>query len=448
MWAKTVSELHGLTLVLLVVTCSALGAPARAVPSFAQQTGQPCAACHVGAFGPQLKPFGRDFKLYGYQSADGKSKELPIALMAQASVTHTGADQSPPPAPHFGDNDNFAIDQLSVFYAGKAAAGFGAFAQATYDGVARTFHLDNVDVRRVKEVTILGRDSLVGLDFNNNPTVQDVWNSTPAWGFPYNSSALGAGAPPQAQIEGALGQKVVGAGVYGLWDDTLYVEGNFYHELDRRFVGRLGTGSSITDDRYTGVMPYGRVALLHDFGSASTVQAGLFAMQFQAYPSGIVASGQDHYADLGVDANYQYIGDDRNVISAHAVSISERRRLDGTAALNPGMTARSYLSTSRADVSYSRDNTWTPTLQVFSVRGAPDPTLAPTAAKSSGVLAEIAFTPWGKPNSPVYWANARFAVQYIAYSELNGQRSHASDNNTLYLNVWMAMAPFGSRVVR
>ena len=64
------------------------------------------------------------------------------------------------------------------------------------------------------------------------------------------------------------------------------------------------------------------------------------------------------------------------------------------------------------------------------------------------MLAEIAFTPWGKPNSPVYWANARFAVQYIAYSELNGQRSHASDNNTLYLNVWMAMAPFGSRVVR
>jgi hypothetical protein len=33
---------------------------AHAVPSFAQQTGQPCAACHVGAFGPQLKQYGRD----------------------------------------------------------------------------------------------------------------------------------------------------------------------------------------------------------------------------------------------------------------------------------------------------------------------------------------------------------------------------------------------------
>jgi hypothetical protein len=40
-------------------------AAAHAVPAFAVQTSQPCAACHVGAFGPQLKPFGRDFKLHG-----------------------------------------------------------------------------------------------------------------------------------------------------------------------------------------------------------------------------------------------------------------------------------------------------------------------------------------------------------------------------------------------
>ncbi len=32
---------------------------AEALPSFAQQTGMACSACHVGAFGPQLTPFGR-----------------------------------------------------------------------------------------------------------------------------------------------------------------------------------------------------------------------------------------------------------------------------------------------------------------------------------------------------------------------------------------------------
>ncbi|MGD0643005.1 MAG: hypothetical protein ABSC22_19870, partial [Roseiarcus sp.] len=38
--------------------------PASAVPSFARQTGQPCANCHT-AF-PELTPFGRRFKLSGY----------------------------------------------------------------------------------------------------------------------------------------------------------------------------------------------------------------------------------------------------------------------------------------------------------------------------------------------------------------------------------------------
>ena len=36
---------------------------ALALPSFAVQTGQPCANCHIGAFGPQPTPQGRDFKL-------------------------------------------------------------------------------------------------------------------------------------------------------------------------------------------------------------------------------------------------------------------------------------------------------------------------------------------------------------------------------------------------
>ena len=40
--------------------------PAKAVPSFAAQTGQPCTACHIGAFGPQLPPVGRAFKIGGY----------------------------------------------------------------------------------------------------------------------------------------------------------------------------------------------------------------------------------------------------------------------------------------------------------------------------------------------------------------------------------------------
>ena len=33
---------------------------------FAMQIGQSCAACQVGVFGSQLKPYGRDFKMNGF----------------------------------------------------------------------------------------------------------------------------------------------------------------------------------------------------------------------------------------------------------------------------------------------------------------------------------------------------------------------------------------------
>ena len=49
-------------LALAVIATSAT--PARAVPSYARQTGQECIACHVSF--PELTPYGRYFKLTGY----------------------------------------------------------------------------------------------------------------------------------------------------------------------------------------------------------------------------------------------------------------------------------------------------------------------------------------------------------------------------------------------
>jgi hypothetical protein len=80
--------------------------PAIALPSFAIQTSQPCAACHVGAFGPQLTPYGRDFKLHGYVASDGKDHGLPLAWTTQSSFTHTLEPQPGGAAPGFRPNDN------------------------------------------------------------------------------------------------------------------------------------------------------------------------------------------------------------------------------------------------------------------------------------------------------------------------------------------------------
>src|SRR5271169_1280284 len=98
---------------LLMATNLALGvAPARALPAFAQQTGQPCQMCHVGGLGPQLTPFGRSFKLHGY-TLRSNVFNVPVAMMLQASVVHTQKAAPQAVAPHFASNDNFAFDQIS-----------------------------------------------------------------------------------------------------------------------------------------------------------------------------------------------------------------------------------------------------------------------------------------------------------------------------------------------
>ena len=85
---------------------------ASAVPSFARQTGQPCATCHT-AF-PELTPFGRRFKLGGYTMGGGLTIEEapPVAVMLQPSFTHTARNQDTPPAPGTSTNNNTVLEEL------------------------------------------------------------------------------------------------------------------------------------------------------------------------------------------------------------------------------------------------------------------------------------------------------------------------------------------------
>src|SRR5689334_12008781 len=91
--------------------------PASAVPAFAEQTGQQCAACHVGAFGPQLTKFGREFKLGGY-TLRAKDFNVPLSAMAVTSYVHTQRAQEEPPTDHSKRNNNLSFDEGSIFLAG------------------------------------------------------------------------------------------------------------------------------------------------------------------------------------------------------------------------------------------------------------------------------------------------------------------------------------------
>src|SRR5437867_8116338 len=170
--------------ILILVFLALSWARAGAVPAFAAQTGQPCQTCHVGGFGPQLTPFGRNFKLNGY-TLRSKGFNVPLSAMAIASYVRTNKDQSEPPAPGFRMNDNIAVDQVSLFLAGGLGSHLGAFVQATYDGVAKAWAWDNLDLRAATKVQVKGVDVVLGASLNNSPTVQDAWNTLSAWGYPY-----------------------------------------------------------------------------------------------------------------------------------------------------------------------------------------------------------------------------------------------------------------------
>src|ERR1700722_5797523 len=96
----------GCRLLLLGMAMFLTAGKGEALPAFAVQTGQHCTACHVGGFGPQLTPFGRQFKLEGYTMRSGDDFTAPISAMAVASYLQTNADQPAPPAPHYDVNDN------------------------------------------------------------------------------------------------------------------------------------------------------------------------------------------------------------------------------------------------------------------------------------------------------------------------------------------------------
>src|SRR5579864_5592714 len=104
-----------LTVLTAAVALLQNASPAWSVPAFAREMGVACAVCHTVAFGPALTPYGRNFKLHAY--ALGTQRTVPLSADLLASFTHT--DTGLPPPPHYSDNNNFGIDAIDLFFAGK-----------------------------------------------------------------------------------------------------------------------------------------------------------------------------------------------------------------------------------------------------------------------------------------------------------------------------------------
>lgn len=409
---------------------------AHAVPSFARQTAQPCAACHVGAFGPQLTQYGREFKMNGYVWNDGK-EHVPLAAMLQASLTHNSQDQPGGAAPGFAANDNPAIDQVSLFASGRITDQIGSFAQFTYDGIRKQLHWDNLDLRYAQNGQLLGKPVLLGLSVNNNPTVQDAWNSVPAWGFPFAASSLAFKPGAATLADGGLAQSVLGLGGYALWDDALYVEADAYKGLGRDLRNALGTVPVSGSNSY-GVIPYWRAALQHDFGE-HYLEVGTFGLHSDVAVGGNDSLGRfDHLTDVAFDATYNYNGDADYIVTGYLTYIHEYQSLDESSVLL-GSNRNDALETLRINGSYSYQNTYTLSGQYFQTTGTSDSALYGGSPNSRGWNWELAYVPSGKPGSwfPT-WFNARLSLQYTLYDEFDGTSRGSANHNTLYLLLWLA----------
>lgn len=424
----------------------AVSTPAGAVPSFAEQTGQTCAVCHVGAFGPQLTPFGREFKRTAFTMRT--KANIPFSAMAVASYVHTAAKQ-PDLKPDFAANDNVQFDEGSFFLAGGAGKHAGGFAQVTYSGVDKAWAWDNVDLRAATTTTIGGKDVVLGASMNNSPGLQDIWNTLPGFSFPYTDSDLAPGSEAATLIADALAQNTIGMTGYFWIDSKLYAEGGGYRSLSADFLDRVGVDPAETS-KINGVAPYMRVAYQKDWGDKN-VEVGAFALIAHLFPGRDLSAGMtDRITDFGFDASYQLFRDNEDAFTVNGRYTHESMRLDASEVLELAANNRDTLQDLRVDASYYFHNKFGLTAGVFDTWGTTDPMLydfsRTFSPNSSGLLFQTDTTLFGREGSSVGPRfNLRVGVQYTAYFRVNGSSQNfdglghnAGDDNTLRLFTWGA----------
>lgn len=440
---------------LLFASAALFSGEAAAVPAFARQTGQNCVACHAGGQFPELTPYGRMFKLTGYTIG---SRAVPLSAMGLLGYTKTRNTTGEDPA-DFPKDGALTFQAGSLFLAGKLTDNVGVMAQWTYNNYAQQnaqgdwqghSGIDNTEIRYADRFIDPGRDLIVGAFVNNNPTMQDVWNSTSAWGYPYVQSAFQVFPSASPLIAGGLAQQAAGVGAYLYWNKTVYAELAGYQTANG-FWSLLSQGINNGDQtKIKGSNPYWRLALSHEWGPHN-VMVGTFGLVARVYPDNQDPSGPtSRYRDVGVDAQYQYILDPHTVTAQFSYVREKADWADAIGASNASDTLNqlklkgSYVYRAK----YGADLTY---LQIdgsgdAGLYGGADPLGNYGGSPVSGNYA-------GNPGTRVwipelFWTPVqylRIGAQYWHYTRYNGATTNydgfgrnARDNDALFFYVWGA----------
>ncbi|HEV2289114.1 MAG TPA: hypothetical protein VGR81_09190 [Candidatus Acidoferrales bacterium] len=419
---------------------------ARAVPSFARQTGLACSSCHTNP--PELTPLGRTFKLNGYTmtgikvitSPPEKEKSglqllsyLPLAAMFEVSSTGTKTAQPGT------QNWSFSIPQdVSLFLSGEYASHLGGFVQATYNSQKDHFSWDNTDIRYARNRLVKGKTLVYGVMLNNNPTVEDLWNDTPAWGFPWIQSASAPSPITAAVVDGSLAQDVAGLGGYAMWNDHLYGAATIYRSSHLgQPLPNNGVGFPYN---IQGVAPYWRAAWQQTMGN-SYLEFGTYGMHMDSIPQGVTGP-ENHYTDFAADAQFERVLPQfaNNLVTLHATYIHEKSTLNADFADGNASLLAHDLNTFRVNGVYHFGYRYAPGVAYFVTTGTKDPLEFPQGALTGSLT--------GSPKTQgfvlnlSYWPvqNVQLGLQYTGYTQFNGAGTNydgsgrnASDNNSLYM---------------
>ena len=438
--------------VSLLVVGICVAPDADALPSYARQTGQRCAACHVGGNWPQLTPWGRFFKLAGYTAGkpllDKKGLHYaPIGVFGQAGLTWASQPNDAQGNPVVTQNGSPEAYQFTGEFGTKLSDFAGVFWEYQ---VANQFPgwkgvVDLVDIRATHFFHPGNHELLLGFDSNNNPSVQDVWNTVPAWKYPFYTSPQSPGAPA-SQMIASLSQQTGSVGAYALFDREFYAELSEYR-AGSGFFRWMTAGTSLQNgaNYLKGWNPYWRAYWTKADGP-NVFMAGILGMHSNVYPDSSSPTGPaDEFSDNGFDSQYQYLGE-TNKLTVRGSYMYEHQSWNGSFPLGNVSNPKGNLKTLNLSGSYALREAWTFTGGFFLSNGSSNAALYGVTAPSGLQLTD-------KPNTTGYvlqvdrtiTQNVIASLQYTGFTKFNGLTDNIdglgrkpSDNNTLWFTVFFA----------
>ena len=407
----------------------------------------------MGGFWPQLTPWGRFFKLAGYSVGKGfvdreKANYLPVGLLGQAGLTWAAQPVNSQGQPVVTQNGIPQAYEFTGELATKLSDNAGIFYEYqlgnTFPGWKGSSGA--VDIRATHFFHPNGAELLVGIDSNNNPTVQDVWNSAPDWSYPFYSSPQSQSAPASPMLTN-LDSQAGSIGVYALLNRHVYTEISFYRSATDifRFMS-AGTSFKAGGQNYLkGFNPYWRAYWTEDSGPHSLMIGG-FGMHSAVYPDSASPTGPtDLFTDFGVDSQYQYLATSHKV-TLRGSYIYEKQSWDASFPLGSSATPKGNMKSLNLNAAYTYQNDWNFGVGYLETDGSRNSALFETQGpQGTGLSSSPKTTAYQLEVDRTISQNIQLMLQYRGFLRYDGLRHNidglgrtAADNNTLWLSVFYA----------